>query len=482
MYKKIHTLYKSVVQIFSKILASPLIKNSLWGVISNVLQNLLLSVFFIIMARVYEKDELAKYIIANTLYSFLLGFSSLGLGYWFIREIMNSSEKKPLIQKFFKMQLISGLFFFILNGLISFLLYDDELIRKLSVIIGINLIFDNLIYVIKYLNIAEQNQKKSAFLLTLEATLKCMIGLFIFWLKIDLVLLSILLISIRLLTLNLFVNYGSSSNIKLLEIVRSRVPYKEMLEIIRQNWSFVIIGSISIINWRIGNIFVSKFLTLNDVANYEISFKLLSLAYILPVIVSSALLPSLVQKEKDGKKQLIDFYKIVFWCYAIFGFFCYTFIHSFSADLLPLLFGKMYSDTAPYCNEMFLVMLVFPTVLIQANLLITIKLEKIDMICNLSGLTVNILLALSGLYLFKSLSVINYSIFISFIIFHLIQDWVLFNKKMTTPQQIVSFYLIISIALFIYHLSSIHFDNNWAHFILFWISIVFLFIIFRGRK
>ena len=57
-------------------LNSKLFQNSAWGVIANILQNVLLSVFFIVIAREYSKSDFANYVIANTVYSFVVGFSA----------------------------------------------------------------------------------------------------------------------------------------------------------------------------------------------------------------------------------------------------------------------------------------------------------------------------------------------------------------------------------------------------------------------
>jgi O-antigen/teichoic acid export membrane protein len=454
-----------------------MLSNSVWGVISNIVQNVLLSVFFVMMVRSYSKIDFANYIIANTVYSFILGFSSLGLGYWFIREVLTSSDKKQLVQQFFKMQLIIGVVFYLLNTLICCLLYSDPIIQKLSAIIGINIIFDNVIYVVKYLNIAEQQQKKSSILLMVEALLKCGIGVILFFTPINLLLLVVILIGLRFFTLNLFIKYGSTDILSLKDIIRTPISFQHFKTIIGANWSFVIIGSLSIINWRIGNIIVSKFLSLADVSNYEVSFKLLSLAYILPVIVSSAILPVLINKHKSSFVDLQQFYKAAFILFAVFGLLSFTFVQSFSDFFVPLLFGENYADTAQYCTEMFLVMLVFPTVLIQANVLITIKLEKIDMVCNLVGLLVNVLLCLIGLYFYKNLSVVNYAIFISFIVFHIIQDAVLIRNKITNIQHVVLFYLI-SIVLIAGFFIPIPYCNVLVHFVVYWIVVGLLLWIF----
>jgi len=97
-----------------------LFTNSVWGVVSNIVQNILFSVFFVIIARIYSKEDFGHYVIANTLYSFMLGFSSLGLGHWFIREIVNNDNKTTLTNKFFKVQLIIGIIFYFINLIVSY--------------------------------------------------------------------------------------------------------------------------------------------------------------------------------------------------------------------------------------------------------------------------------------------------------------------------------------------------------------------------
>jgi hypothetical protein len=106
----------------SKLLQNKLIANSAWGTISNIIQNIFLSIFFIIISREYSIDEFGSYVVSNTLYSIILGFSSLGLGHWFIREVINNENKKEIINKFFKTQLLIGIAFYIICIICSFLL------------------------------------------------------------------------------------------------------------------------------------------------------------------------------------------------------------------------------------------------------------------------------------------------------------------------------------------------------------------------
>jgi O-antigen/teichoic acid export membrane protein len=83
-----------MLQQFYKKISGSIFKNSAWGIFSNIFQNKLFSVFFIVVARKYSTDDFANYILANTLYSFVVAFSSLGLGQWFIRELITTNSKQ----------------------------------------------------------------------------------------------------------------------------------------------------------------------------------------------------------------------------------------------------------------------------------------------------------------------------------------------------------------------------------------------------
>ena len=475
----------SLLQNIRNKLGSKLLQNSAWGVVSNVLQNILLSVFFIVIAREYSKSDFANYVIANTIYSFVVGFSTLGLGHWFIRELINTENRRELIDKFFKIQLYAGIVFYIINIILSYTLYESQLVRSLSLIIGINIIFDNIIYVVKYINIAQLEQKKSFVILTVEALLKFLIALAIFVWPINIMYLSFFLILLRLITLNLFIRFGSSNEISLRKILTVKVNFGEVKKIVGANWSFIIIGSISVIYWRIGNILVSKILTLDDVAMYEISYKLLSIGYILPVIVSSSIYPMLLNAYKEGMAKMQGLYQKAFIPFSLYGLLSYTFIYSFADLVIPWLFGDKYEGTSFYCKEMFLVMLTFPTVFLQANVLITLKLEKLDMLCNAASLLLNVLLCVIGFYYIKSLSVVNYAIFFSFLAFHIIQDVVLIRKKVTGIPHVLAFYLISAVIVLSYHYLAGQMPKEWLFFI-FW-GILFLaggiaFLVYRKKR
>jgi O-antigen/teichoic acid export membrane protein len=265
----------------------------------------------------------------------------------------------------------------------------------------------------------------------------------------------------------------SSNSIGLREIIRVKIDWAEIKKIVLANWSFIVISSLSIVNWRIGNILVSKILTIQDVAKYEIAFKFFSLAYLIPIIVASSLYPMLINAFNEGPEKLKKLYSKAYLPLSIYGFFSFTFIYAFADILIPFIFGKSYSDAAFYCKQMFYVMLIFPTIFLQASVILSIKLEKFDMICNLVSVMVNILICIIGFQFYKSLTVVNVAIFSAFFVFHIIQDMILIKHKITNLKHVILFYLITTVSTGLFIFSDCYL-NSGINFGLFWLVLLII--------
>ena len=423
---------------------SSLIKNSSWGLFSNILQTVFVSLFFVIVARKYQPSVFAEFLISTTVYQVVAAFSSMGLGQWFIREYATEENKVDFTGKFLKTQTVLGIIFYIINIALAYLVYPDGQIKLLCIILGTNIIFDNLINAIKSLNIAEFQQKKTASILIMDGFLKLLVGCLLFVQPFSAIILSILMIVVRIITVGLFLKLGTSKSISFGLIWRIQVSISDLKQLILRNWQFIIIGSISIIYWRIANIIISKALTLTDVADYEIAFRVFYIVQVLPIIASATVYPQFIKYFNEGNfTGLKSLYKNLFLIYGLVSFVSYAFIFSFSHSIVPLAFGNGYPGATLCLQQMFLTYLVLPTVLLQANLIVAIGLEKMDMWCNIVSLIANVGACLIGLYFFKSLTTVNYSIFFSFIVFHALQDWVLLRKGITNISHVLSYYLIL---------------------------------------
>ena len=86
---------------------------------------------------------------------------------------------------------------------------------------------------------------------------------------------------------------------------------------------------------------------------------------------------------------------------------------------------------------------------------------------NVISLFVNVGLAFTGFMFYKTLSVVNLSIFISFIVFHLLQDYILVKNKVATPLEITYGYIALIVGFAAYILLG-KVVNLYLLFILFW--------------
>lgn len=402
-----------------------------------------------------------------------MSFSSLGLSQWFIREIKQNEFDSTIILRFFKIQILAGIFFYIINVLLSFSLYNADLIRNISLLLGINIIFDNIIYVFKTINISRYQQKRSFVLTSLEAFIKLLLAVFLIYFDVDIFSVIVLLVSLRILTLYLFFRFGLSERINVKQFWNQSLGLKEIGVILQKNIYFVIIGSVSVVYWSLGSLLVSKILQLDQVADYEISFKLFSMAEIIPVMVSASVFPILVEKGKSNPVERNQFYRKLYLAYAMYGLLAFTFVYSYASILIPTLFGEKYIHTASFCIQMFWTIVVFPTALLQANLLISLNMEKTDMWLNLSSLALNFLIALFGLTIFKHLSVVNYAILISFLFFHIAQDIILVQIGIYKISDALLFYTSTVLLLFSFQLLS-SFVSSVYFFFLFWMFFGFV--------
>ncbi len=437
----------------SLLIKSSLIKNSLWGLTSTVLQTLFLSLVFVLISRHYTTINFANYLIATTIYQLLVGISSMGLGTWFIREFEQElNDRKNLISRFLKIQFFLGLLFYTMSIALIFILYSESEIRLLGIILGANIIFDNVIYALKSLNIAEAKQKKTAIIMVIDAFAKLLVVGLLFFVPFSITVLCILLVAVRVLTLNIFVKIGIQSDFGIRDLWLYKITVADIHDQVIKNWRFIIITGVSIVFWRSATIIISKFLSADDLATYEVAYKILSIFLLIPVIVSSTVFPEFVKLyAKNDYLRMRKLYKIIFSGYTIFSLISYAFIQSFSEEIMIFVFSNKYSLSAGCLQEMFLTFLVFPSVLLQASIIVAMKLEKLDMYFNIVALTLNFAACFIGLHYFKSLSVINYSIFGSFLVFHLIQDILLIRLKIVSITHSIIFYIILAVFVALYN-------------------------------
>ena len=442
----------NLVSSFKLITLNKVFQNSLWGIFSSLFQNIVFSVFFIILARKLDTSVLSSYIVSNTFYGLMLSFSSLGMGQWFIRKMVNDSKNIAHIYLFISVQLVSGIIFYIVQNIIVSNLYDEKIIHEISFILGFNIILDNMLYVTKHINVINNDQRKTFIITSTEAFMKLILAYYIWVYGASIIVIVFLLVLLRLLTVIIFFQFGLPDNVFIrYRSILSSFSISQLIQTVHSNKYFILIGSISVFFWSYGNIIVSKLIGLRFVAHFEISYKLFTMAELIPLVFSASVFPVLNKKCNTDYNGLVIYFRKIFWIYAFYGILSFVFILIFADYFIPLLFGSGYHDTPKYCVQLFFTILLFPTSLLQANLIIAMGHERRDMLFNLFMLISHVVISLSLLYFFKDLTYLNLSIFLSFLVFHISQDIFLIKKKILLKYDVFLFYAVILLLSFLFH-------------------------------
>ena len=442
----------NLVSSFKLITLNKVFQNSLWGIFSSLFQNIVFSLFFIILARKLDTSVLSSYIVSNTFYGLMLSFSSLGMGQWFIRKMVNDSKNIANINLFISVQLISGIIFYIVQNIIISNLYDETIIHEISFILGINIILDNMLYVTKHINVINNDQRKTFIITSTEAFMKLILAYYIWVYGASIIVIVFLLVLLRLITVVIFFQFGLPDNVFIhYRSILSSFSISQLIQTVHSNKYFILIGSISVFFWSYGNIIVSKLIGLRFVAHFEISYKLFTMAELIPLVFSASVFPVLNKKFNTDYNGLVIYFRKIFWLYAFYGILSFVFILIFADYFIPLLFGSGYHDTPKYCVQLFFTILLFPTSLLQANLIIAMGHERRDMLFNLFMLISHVVISLSLLYFFKDLTYLNLSIFLSFLVFHISQDIFLIKKKILLKHDVLLFYSVILLLSFLFH-------------------------------
>jgi len=101
----------------------------------------------------------------------------MGLGQWFIRNLETNDNKTELTREFIRIQIQSGVIFYLILLIAALMLYGFTFPSQLAILIGLNIIFDNIIYAFKCINIANYEQQRTFRIMLAEAGIKVLLGL-----------------------------------------------------------------------------------------------------------------------------------------------------------------------------------------------------------------------------------------------------------------------------------------------------------------
>jgi O-antigen/teichoic acid export membrane protein len=430
-----------------------ILSNTISGVSANILQNIFLGAFFIILTKSIGLNKFSEYIIGNAIYQIVGAFSTMGLANYFIREYVQNKKEDYSTINFFGTELILSLVGFILIVILSFTLYDDNLfIIQVTTILGINILFDNLIYCVKAIHIAEKTQLAFLKITLFESLIKLLLAILFYYIPFNFMLFILLLVGARIFTLLLsyhsmpLVIKNELSKFIQFNSISKAIKFNKIKRLIYEGRIFVIIGAVNIIFWRINSLLLSKFASKADVGLYEIAYKFFSIAQILPVILLGTIYP-ILSKNYSNRISYLSIAKKTFQQILLFSVYTTLFAYFLCPYFIDLFFGTEYSGAKKLTQHMFFALIPFSLSLVQAYILLSSNNEKIDMWLNIFNVLLNTILAFLLIKFIGSLGSVT-AITISFILFYILQSIILKRKKIDFLQNIkIEVTILISLVL-----------------------------------
>jgi O-antigen/teichoic acid export membrane protein len=408
--------------------------NSIVGMATNIVQSLFFSIYFIILARFFGPQQFSQYVVANSLYQLVAIIAPFGLLSYFVREYsQNEGMRLQLSREFVVIEFSLSFLGYLSIILLAFALNYETTIVTLAIILGINLLFDNILYFMKGVFVAESKQFYFGVGILVESFLKAILGCVLLIVRLSLVDLVCIAVMLRIITF--VVAYRLLRFTTLWQSTKLLSPLQLLKDIkISHAWSFLkkannfaVIGTLSVLYWRLNVVILSKFGEANQVAYYEIGARLFSVVQLVPVAYLLSLYPIVARAFQENKDEFIVLTRKALRHVVIFSLAVAVPFSVAAPDLTTLLFGAQYSPAGVIGAMMFWTLIPFSIGLLQAYLLLASGNERIDMWLNALSLSVNVGVALVLIPSMQGMGV-AISIFVSFCIFVITQHFILQRK------------------------------------------------------
>ncbi len=408
--------------------------NSAVSIVTNIVQNVFFSAFFIILARHFGPVQLSDYVIANSLYQLIGVLAPFGLTEYFVREYMQQAHlRSELTRDMVVVESLLGVTGYLVVVSLGSIMGYSSGTQLLAIILAININFDNLLVSFRSIFVAESKQFYTSIATLLESFLKLLAGLCLLVLGLTLLQISLFAVALRLVTL--FVAIGFLDEERRADVRFALNPanvsflrrLKRVVQLLGKARSFAVISTVVFIYWRLNTLVLGKIASPREVSFFDVGTKAFSVFQILPFYYLQAFFPILSQAYKSDKAQFVGLARKALTHLAIFSV-CVAIPMAYaSREVIDLLFGSRYLGAAGMTGTMMITLIPFSLSLVQAYVLLASGNERIDMWLNILTLGVNGLLAIV-LTTTRGGNGAALSILISFIVFFLAQQIVLLWK------------------------------------------------------
>lgn len=374
-------------------IANKYVSNLVWNFIEKIIHLISVIVVGLLLAR-YLGPE--KFGILTYTQSYVAMFSfivSLGLDSITIREVVRYPDKSNVIVgTTFVLKIIMALIVITIINISNYQLNDSKQINLLITIFSLSLLNQSFYVFVNYFQAIVDIRFISIFVVISD----------LISIVVKLILITnnsslfgfILTDAILLIALGIcyFYLYKISEKLNFHKIFQ--FDFSLAKEMLKDSWPLMISSGAIMLYMRLDQLMIKEMLTLKDLGNYAISVRISEAWYFIPMIISGVLYPSIINAKENSFEaynlRLKQLYLITIWLAIFFAFF----LLFFSDYIILILFGNQYSTENNVLPILAFAGIFVSMGYVNGKWMITENYTKIELVRNVLGLCVNVLLNL----------------------------------------------------------------------------------------
>ena len=318
--------------------------NTSWLLFEKVARLILNFFVTIAVIRYLGPDQFGLYSYAISFYGLFVAFVSFGLESISIRELVKHPEKRDeILGSVFYTQLLGAVITISLIALTLLITSEALLTSVLILIISVSSFFQTL-NVIDYYFRSNVKAKFSVYVLFTSVLLVSLIKFALIIIKAPLIYFIIVFaLEFVFNAIGYFIVY----HLQKLKIVQWKFDKELAISLLKDSWPLILSGVVVSIYMKVDQVLIKNMLDVKEVGYYAAAVRLSESWYFIPVAISNALFPAIVNAKSISRElyltRLQKLYDILAWI-AIGISIPVSF---FSAEIINLLYGSKYLSSAP---------------------------------------------------------------------------------------------------------------------------------------
>ena len=302
--------------------------------------------FFVTIAviRYLGPDQFGLYSYAISFYGLFVAFVSLGLESISIRELVKHPEDRDkILGSVFYTQFVGAVIAIFLI-IVTLVITSEELFTSILILIISISSFFQTFNVIDYYFRSEVKAKYSVYVLFTSVLMVSLIKFTLILLKAPLI---YFIIAYAFEFVFNAIGYFIVYHIQKQKIINWKFDKNISLSLLKDSWPLILSGVVVSIYMKVDQVLIKNMLDVKEVGYYAAAVRLSESWYFIPVAISNALFPAIINAKNIGRELYLNRLQKLYDLLAWIAIGISIPVSFFSSEIINLLYGSKYLSSAP---------------------------------------------------------------------------------------------------------------------------------------